>query len=454
MALFGGKFRDALPALFQNAVYLRFLLLTAAWLAATIAVVMGEKSLALTHLGVFSFAFFVVLTLPRLRRDSLIILTVLVALSLFLFDQSPSFDTWLEGGAHILIFAALLPTMALVRATAISMPSVRLTQSRLTQLPAVDAAGGLQIAGHVFGGIINTGAFAMLSAAVPADSTQAHRRMAAEAVIRGMVSSAAWSPFFVAFAIGQNFVEPIYAWAAIGMGVPTALLFLMATLFGLNRQFTLAQLRVSLMCLGPVAVRLLLVLVVVLGVALLFELTALSAVVTAMPALVLLQFFRHPDKVGQILRDTRAAMNQTGDDIIIITSAMLFAFFATQSAVLQEMVSVIYDGVVPGWFALIVTPVLMMIASVVGVHPVITSSALLTIFSGGGADVHPALLVQAHLIGWGAGTMSSVASLSVISCASLYQVPARMLALGPNLLVGFVYSVIGGGLLSVANFCI
>lgn len=451
MAPVNGSFRDAIFALSVRGAFLRFLLLCISWFAATAAVVFGEGSLILTKIGVCAFALFVVLTVPRLRRDSLIILAMLAMLSFFLFDRLPSLNDWFDGGAHILIFAALLPTMALVRATAMTMPSVQQTQRLLTQLPTADTAGGLQISGHVFGGIINTGAFAMLSAAVPADSDQSQRRIAAEAVIRGMVSSAAWSPFFVAFAIGQNFVEPVYAWTAIAIGVGTAILFSLATLFGLNRHFTFAQLRISLMCLRPVALRLVIVLVVVLGAALLFNLTALSAVVTAMPALVLLQFYRHPDKLRRILTDTRAAMDQTGDDIVIITSAMFIAFFATQSVEIQHMMNAVYDGVLPGWFALIMTPVLMMVASVVGIHPVITSSALLTVFSGGGADVHPALLVQAHLIGWGAGTMSSVASLSVISCAGLYKVPARMLALGPNLGVGFAYAFIGGGLLSVVN---
>jgi hypothetical protein len=83
---------------------------------------------------------------------------------------------------------------------------------------------------------------------------------------------------------------------------------------------------------------------------------------------------------------------------------------------------------------------------------VITSTALLATFSGGGADVHPALLVQAHLIGWGAGTMSSVASLSVLSCGGLYRVPTRQLVLGDNMLSGFLYALLGGAMLVVFNF--
>ena len=96
----------------------------------------------------------------------------------------------------------------------------------------------------------------------------------------------------------------------------------------------------------------------------------------------------------------------------------------------------------------------LMALSVFGIHPVITSTALLATFSGGGADVHPALLVQAHLIGWGAGTMSSIASLSVLTCVGLYKVPARSLVLGHNMASGFAYAAGCGGLLVLANIAL
>ena len=266
-----------------------------------------------------------------------------------------------------------------------------------------------------------------------------------------MVSSSAWSPFFVAFAIGQNFVAPIYAWIAIGIGILSALLFTCLTVVWLNRDFSLARLRLSLDCLRPVAWRLVIVLLSVLLVALLFGLTALSAVVVVMPLLVLLQLFRHRDKAARIVGQTRAAMHSTADDMVVITAAMLVAFFATQNDSLAGLVTTIHAGQIPGWVALMVTPLAMMMLSVVGIHPVITSTALLATFSGGGADVHPALLVQAHLIGWGAGTMSSVASLSVLTCGSLYRVPTRQLVFGDNMLSGFLYSFLGGAVLVVVN---
>jgi hypothetical protein len=131
--------------------------------------------------------------------------------------------------------------------------------------------------------------------------------------------------------------------------------------------------------------------------------------------------------------------------------AMLIGYFATRTGAFSALVASFYDGVIPGYVAIILTPLGMMLASVVGVHPVISSTAMLAVFSGGHADAHPALLMQAHLIGWGAGTMSSVASLSVITCANLFKVPSRQLVLGPNLWTALAYALAGGIILSVVN---
>ena len=47
--------------------------------------------------------------------------------------------------------------------------------------------------------------------------------------------------------------------------------------------------------------------------------------------------------------------------------------------------------------------------------------------------------------------MSSVASLSVLTCGGLYRVPTRQLVVGDNMLSGFLYSLLGGALLVAAN---
>ena len=328
----------------------RFLCLTTAWAAGVLAILTARPDGVVASLGALAFGLFILITIARLRWDSLIILSVLGLVTWLLLDELPDAAELLSGGQRVLIFAALLPTMALVRATAMTMPSVHATQERLGALPSGAFIGGQQLAAHVFGGIINTGAFALMSAALPDDAETPRRRAAAEAVIRGMVSSATWSPFFVAFAIGQNFVAPVYAWFAILIGTVSAFLFTLVTLLFVNKGFAIGELRMSLACLRPVASRLAIVLISVLMVALAFGLTALSAVVIVMPLLVVLQLFRHQDKARRILLQTRQSMDSTADDLVVITAAMLVAFFATQNDSLAPLVAAIHSGqILVGW---------------------------------------------------------------------------------------------------------
>jgi hypothetical protein len=429
----------------------RLILLCSAWLAALTQVVFGPASNAWVDMGVIGYAGFVALTLSRLRRDTVLILLMLVLVGWFLLDHRPTPDEWRAAGRYVLIFTALLPTMALVRATASTMPSVQRTQQSLAQLPASASASGFHLAANIFGSVINTGSLAILSAAVSPDADAERRQLAAESALRGMVTAAAWSPFFVAFAIGQSFTDKANSWIGLGIGVVTTILFALVSLPLLNKDFSVARLSSALRCLQPVSMRLIIVLGTVLAAALIFDFTALSAVVVVMPLLVAVQFFRHPGSISTILHETKNSMIATADDILIISMAMLIGYFATRTGAFSAMVASFYDGVIPGYVAIILTPLGMMLASVVGVHPVISSTAMLAVFSGGHADAHPALLMQAHLIGWGAGTMSSVASLSVITCANLFKVPSRQLVLGPNLWTALAYALVGGIILSVVN---
>ena len=89
-------------------------LITIAWFAALVTVLFGESARSLTEVGIYCFILFAICTLPRLRRDSLIILTVLAVLTLMLLPTTPDLDALMGAVEYVLIFAALVPTMALV----------------------------------------------------------------------------------------------------------------------------------------------------------------------------------------------------------------------------------------------------------------------------------------------------------------------------------------------------
>lgn len=433
---------------------LRVCLLAFAWFTAILQIIFGADVIGLSNLAALACGVFFILVLPTLKWDSLLIISMLAVLGWLLLDGELSPDLAFSGGRFILIFVALIATMTLSKATAATMPSVRRTQDNLARLSPENSSAGLQIAGHVFGGIINTGTFAILSAALPKDSDNHRRKLAAEAALRGMVTSAVWSPFFVAFAVGERFVGTAHAWLAMAFGLATAFLFTLICTFFFSAEFSFRTIQKSLACLRPIAWRVVIVLTSVLAFALIFNLTALSAVVTVMPLLVIVQFLRYPQNIRAIVKSTRDGLALTSDDLIIISMAMLIGYVAINTNGLEQLGLVGPHSMYPGWLALIATPVVMMLASVVGIHPVISSTVMLAIFSNGGAAVHPALLMQSHLIGWGAGTMSSVASLSVITCARLYQIKSTKLALSHNLITAFLFAFLGGAALSLINMMI
>ncbi len=436
-----------MSALYQH---IRLSLLLVAWTAAMLQVVFADSVMVLSTYAGYAFGVYLLISLPLINRGSVLIIAFLGLLGVLILPDLTRAD--LEGaGRYILIFAGLVATMILAKTTAQTMPSVVRTQNALAQLPSENRAVGLQLAGHAFGGVINTGAFAMLSAALPPTADHQSRKDAALAALRGMNSSVVWSPFFVSFAVGQVFIDARSAWLAIGVGVLTSLTFALVTLPIFTPKLTFAKIRASLACLKPVSSRLLFVLVSVLLVALVFDLTALSAVVAVMPVIIIIQFIRQPQNIRAIVTTSHQALNKVSDDIVVISAAMILGFLVTRTNAVAPFLSMLTADVFPAYIALITTPVVMCLASFVGIHPVITSTFLLSLFSGDGSDAPGFLLMQAHMIGWAAGTMSSLASLSVISCSTLYRIPTRELALGANMYAALGFASFGGVMLVVID---
>ena len=130
----------------------RVMLLAFAWIAALFAIIFGDAVSDITRVGAICLLCFAAIVAPALRWDSLVILAGLAALVWMIHGAMPSFENWLRGTETVLVFAALLPTMALVRATAMTMPSVHDTQERLAGLPSKTSAGAKRQLRQPFGG--------------------------------------------------------------------------------------------------------------------------------------------------------------------------------------------------------------------------------------------------------------------------------------------------------------
>ena len=435
----------------MNIDKIRLFLLCIAWSTAIINVIFGQSALVLANAGVLSLLLFFVLTFSRLKKESFTIIIILVVVAFFLLDQFPSFEDFLSAGRFTLVFAALLPTMTLVRSASLKVKRVKNSQELLRNLPTSISTSGFQIASHFFGSVINTGTFSILSAALPENSDKNYRKAIAEACLRGMNTSATWSPFFVAFAVGQAFIDKTNSWIAMACGILVGMLFNLVSLPVFAYGSTLNKIKYSLACLSPVFPLLTIIMFSVLSVSLFFDFTALSAVVLVMPMLIVIYLFFNLKNFSEIYSNTKSWLLNSSDDITVICIAMLVGYLISRSNSIYDYILLLDSAFFPSWSLLAVTPLIITVFSFMGIHPVITSTIALSLLTTAQIDIHPALLMQAHLVGWAAGTMSSVASLSVLTCSNLFQVESRKLAFGPNLLTAVIFSLSSGVLLSFVN---
>ena len=435
----------------MNIDKIRLFFLFIAWFSAIINVVFGQTVFTFGNVGVLSLICFFVLTFRSLKKESNFIILLLLTLAFIILDRIPSFEEFLSGGRFILVFSALLPTMILVRSVSIEVERVKISQNLLKNLPTHISTSGFQIASHFFGSVINTGTFSILSGSLPEDCDKDYRKSIAEACLRGMNTSATWSPFFVAFAVGQAFIDRTNSLIAIGFGVFIGLLFNLISLPIFANGLTFKQIKLSLACLSPVVPILSLIMFSVLTVSLIFDFTALSAVVLVMPIMIFIYSVFNFKNILKIFSNSKSWLLNTSDDIIVISIAMLIGHLISHSNTINDYNFLFNSLILPAWSLLAFTPFIITLLSFIGIHPIITSTIALSLLSSGQAEIHPALIMQAHLVGWAGGTMSSVASLSILTCSNLFQVESIKLAFGPNLLTAVIFSLSSGLLLSFIN---
>ena len=401
---------------------------------------------AVADTALITFVGILLLSAMRLRLQSVVILLALLAIGWLVLPSLPSVDQLRKAGAFVLIFACLLPTLTLVRATALTMPSVMETQYRLSQLPAKTSASGLQLASHVLGSVMNIGAFALIAASLPQTAGLERRRVAAEAALRGMNGAVLWSPFFISFAVAGIYLPPGISFGAIMLGLVTAVLFFLITsalAAPAGARFAVLD---AMQPLRPIISRLLISVSAVILLSAVMGLTALLAVVITMPILCVIQMCRRPQTARQIAQIFWSLQKSSGDELVIISTSMVIASLAADTTSLSVMLDGLFGQAPAIWLMVWGLPVLVWLASVFGVHPVISAAPLLAYFAPSLTIFDAIFVMQAHMIGWAAGTMTSFSSLSVVLVGELFKLPTSVLSAGRNLWASGGLAFIGGGL--------
>tara|TARA_B100001175_G_scaffold312450_1_gene318447 strand:- start:268 stop:1530 length:1263 start_codon:yes stop_codon:yes gene_type:complete len=398
------------------------------------------------NIALILFLLFLGLVCLKLKKQSVVIIMALLLIGGLMVEELPKWQHFKDSSDFVLIFACLIPTLTLVRSSAMTMPSVIQTQKRLGALEPASSASGIQITSHALGGIINVGTFALVAVALPRDADIERRYIAGMATLRGMNSAILWSPFFLSFAVASVYLPEGFAIGAIILGIFNAVIFFLVTQKMTAPNYGLVSILQSISPLRPIYTRLILVILSVIFTSALLGLTALSAVCVAMPILCIVQFFRRPEKVKQIWANFISLQKNSGDEVAIISLSMLIASQLGQTDQITFLLTSFF-GLMPNIkIILICLPFLVWAGSVVGIHPVISSAPLLAFFAPNLTVYDAAFVAQAHMIGWSTGTMVSFASLSTIIASENFKIRPVQVSFGQNFVLAAGLAI-GGGLL-------
>ena len=386
------------------------------------------------------------------KNTTKIIISLLFLFTFLILDNLPSKEIFLKAGNFFIIFSAFLPSLWLLRATAITMPSVQNTQLLLSRLNAQKILSGLQVTSHFLGSVINIGSFPLLSSVLPKNSKISLRQSAGEASIRGMNTAVLWSPFFVSFAVGQIYLPETSAWMGIGFGIIIAIFFNLITIRFIIGKLTTNYILDSLSCIRPIFSRLLILAISVLLVGQIFNKTALNAIIIVVPILVTIQILRRPETSNFIFKNLKNLIQNSGDEMLLISVSMFLGSILTNSSEIQYFVSNNIGDYFPFWMMIILLPLIVWCFSLIGVHPIITSAPILSIFGPLLSVWEAAFLMQAHLIGWCAGTAISFTSLSVLTSAENFRIPVTKLVFGSNLFATLGLVLFGALILILLNY--
>ena len=401
-------------------------------------------------ISVYVALLFVMFILSRLSTKLMV--CILFLGTYLILSKLPNQESLLKAGKFFIIFAAFLPSLWLLRSTAMTMPSVKKTQKLLSDLISSKILSGIQVTSHILGGVLNIGTFPLLSSVIPKNTSNKIRQAAGEAAIRGMNTAVLWSPFFVSFAVGQLYLPNKSAWLGITFGLFVAFCFNFLSIRYLIGKLNFKDAVEAIACVKPIFSRLIVLAGSVLWVGYFFDKTALNAIVIVIPILVLFQMFRRPETLKLILNNIKNLIQNSGDEMLLISISMFLGSILSGSVEIQNFIENNIGNDFPFWIMIVFLPLVVWLLGMIGIHPIITSAPILSLFAPLLNVWEAAFLMQAHLIGWCAGTSCSFTSLSVLTTAENFKLSITKLVLGPNLIAIGCLTIMGAIFLIILNY--
>lgn len=181
-------------------------------------------------------------------------------------------------------------------------------------------------------------------------------------------------------------------------------------------------------------------------------LSTLKALIATIPVLAALSLLAaRRAQIRAIASEAWRGSSRVCDEIVVVTTAL------TLGRVLEAAVKDFGVGefvgslALPGWAVIACVIFTITIASLAGVHQLVSIIVVLVIFMPLDTGLSDVIMMEAALVGWGFASMVGVTAVSTATASAMFRVPRVQLIFGPNLKFVAVFGMLSVGLLTAAN---
>jgi len=333
------------------------------------------------------------------------------------------------------LFCAFLAGLYALRSGVESNPSLGAVRGRLRDLPRETRRGVLLWLGWLFSVPLVIGALSVVAPLIAEDADTDTRTDAATWSIRGMALTLLFSPFTVAMGLVTSLGPAVPFPAILSSGLALSLAALLAPLATGACRSPLAAERAVWIDVGRVLAPVLVLIILVVAASGWFGWSTLEAsvVLVAPFAAGMVTATGNRARRQAAIRSTRIGWGRFDSEVAVLTSALVFAALAADSATVLAAMDAAAEWIGPGGLVVASLGAICLL-SMIGVHMAVPAVVVLSVFGPLMPDSLSALLLcLAVLIGWAFGAMTGLGSISFLVATTIFRVPPRRAAFGPNL---------------------
>ncbi len=393
-----------------------------------------------------------VIAVPQATWNIKLLCAVLAAATLYIAHVYDQWDAIESGLRRATIFPAFLATIILLRATADQRPEIGIARGLFAALDRERRDSGLVVGGFLIGSILQVGVFAIMAPILGRNASESERQEVFIAAMRGMALVPLWSPFVVGMAVASQYLPEVALWQIMSLGLGLSAFCIVISIICFDRRGGLRALWQSLMTLAPIAPPIAIAALSVVGTAIGTGFSTLQALVIAMPLPCLLAVALTPrGSISRALKETGTRLTRIGPETAILTFATIIGRVFEEALPTMGLLEWLQELQLTPTIIIFFVIMFMNVMGMMAIHSIVSGTILLVLFTSIPTGLSDLVLMQALLTGWGLCTAVSISSLSVVTGATMFDLPMTRLINWSNAIYVFLGGALCALILSAIN---